>query len=232
MGFKKFCPKCGKETNLFIDKICADCFLSGKKIFTVRKPNISQCKQCHRLFISGEEKHFDQQIIAENIADNIDFIEELDQPKVFVEIEQKTDLDYVAEVKVEGFLTDQLVEQKKIINFALREVNCDACMKLSSDYREAILQVRSEDKSNKPQILELVEDLLKTEKLKDPLSGSSKIIELKYGYDFWIGSKKAAVKVSRYLEKLYKTKMVVSKKLIGEDDQGKRKYRHTFCIKF
>ena len=231
MGFKKFCPKCGKETDLLIEKTCADCFLMGKKIFTVKKPNISQCKHCQRLFISGEENHFDQEIIAQNIASHVDFIEELEQPKVFVELEKKTDLDYVAEVKVEGLLTDKVVEQKKILNFALREVNCDACMKLHSDYREAILQVRSEDKSNKPQLLELIEGLLKIENAKDPLSGASKIVELKNGYDFWIGSKKAAVKVSRYLEKLYKTKMIVSKKLIGEDDQGKRKYRHTFCIK-
>ena len=231
MGFKKFCPKCGKETNLLVGKICADCFLMGKKLFTSKKPNISQCKNCQRLFLSGEEKHFNKQIIEDYISKHVTCIAELEQSKVLVEIEQKTELDYIAEIKVEGLLTDKLVEQKKIINFALNEVNCDACMKLNSDYREAIIQIRSENKENKPQMLDLVETFLKKENVKDPLSGASKIIELKNGYDFWIGSKKAAVKVARYLEKLYKTKMIVSKKLIGEEKSGQRKYRHTFCLK-
>jgi NMD protein affecting ribosome stability and mRNA decay len=33
------------------------------------------------------------------------------------------------------------------------------------------------------------------------------------------------------LSKLYKVPQVVSKKLIGEEKSGDRKYRFTFCIK-
>jgi NMD protein affecting ribosome stability and mRNA decay len=57
-----------------------------------------------------------------------------------------------------------------------------------------------------------------------PKNRTIKVEKINNGYDLWIGSKKAAAKVSRILSRMYDTRIVTSKKLIGEDDQGKRKY--------
>ena len=80
-------------------------------------------------------------------------------------------------------------------------------------------------------MLEVTKQLIAGEKEKDSLSAVIKILKGKNGYDLWIGSNKGAGKVARKLSKLYKTKIIISKKLIGEDDGGKRKYRLTYCIK-
>ena len=126
---------------------------------------------------------------------------------------------------------DNLVEQVKIVWVKLTSTMCDSCMKLDAEYREAIIQLRGKDKEESGQLLKITLDLLNKERAKDSLSGASKRVELKTGFDLWVGSKKAAVKVSRYVAKLYDVKLKVSSKLIGAEKSGKRKYRFTFCVK-
>ncbi len=231
MSFKKFCPKCGNETTVLVGKICLNCFLENSKLFEVDKINISKCKHCQRLLSSGKWADFNDETIAEDVSLKVKIIPEVKEPKIFVELEKYDDINYEALIQVKGIINDSIVEKEKSVKFQLKETTCDACMKLNSDYREAILQIRSEKKENEDAMFELAKNLLNAERAKDPLSGTSKISKVKNGYDLWIGSKKAAAKISRQLSKLYDTKITASKKLIGEDEQGKRKYRHTFCVR-
>lgn len=231
MTFKKFCPKCGKETDVFIGKICKDCFLEKNNLFSLKKINITQCKICKKILVAGKWVDFSEEAIAEEVANKVKILPELNTPKIFVELEPHIDNNYTALIKIEGILNNYLIEEELVAKFKLKEITCDACMKLNSDYREAIIQLRSKRKENEDDVFLLAKNLLDLEKSKDPLSGTSKIEKVRNGYDLWIGSKKAAVKVTRALSKFYNVKPVISKKLIGEDEQGKRKYRHTFCIR-
>ncbi|MDD3083471.1 MAG: 60S ribosomal export protein NMD3 [Candidatus ainarchaeum sp.] len=231
MSFKKFCPKCGKETEQFVENICLDCFLKKKELFEVEKPKFFLCKYCLKLLFKNKWVDFNDESIAKEIALNVNIIKELKQPKIFIELEKKSRLDYKALIQVRGLLSKTLVEREKEINFQLRETTCDSCMKLNASYREAILQLRAKSEKDSFEMLQLTKNLLKKEMLKDSLSGTSNIIKTKNGFDLWIGSKKAASKVSRELARIYNVKIIVSKKLIGEEKSGERKYRHTFCIK-
>ncbi len=231
MSFKKFCPKCGNETSQLVDKLCLKCFTKNNTLFDIGKVKFFICKWCGKLLFNNTLKGFEEETIAQEIATHVKIIPQLEKTKVFVELSKLSELDYEALIKVQGFLADNLVEDKKIIKFQLKETTCDSCMKLNADYREAILQLRSENMDEAESMLKLAEELLKKEKVKNPLAGTSKISKVRNGFDLWVGSKKATVKVSRYMAKLYDTKIIVSKKLIGEEKNGKRKYRHTFCIK-
>jgi len=231
MGFKQFCPKCGKETNLLIGKICLDCFLKNNKLFSIEKINITQCKHCQKLLSMGKWIDFNDEILAQNVASNVKIIPEIEEPKIFVEIQSYPELNYEALVQIKGIINNTIVEKEDSIKFQIKETTCDSCMKLNSNYREAILQLRSEKKENEDSMFQIAKNLLDMERSKDSLSGTSKILKINHGYDLQIGSKKAAIKIARHLAKLYNTKIVVSKKLIGEDEQGKRKYRHTFCVR-
>lgn len=231
MSFKKFCPKCGKETDLFVGKICKDCFLQNNKIFSVKKINISKCKHCNKILTSEKWVDFSEEEVAEEVASKVKITQELNDPKIFVELQSHPNNNYEALIKIEGILNNFLIEEELVSKFQLKETTCDSCMKLNSDYREAIIQLRSQKKENEDSMLELTQNLLDMEKSKDNLSGTSRIEKVKNGYDLWVGSKKAAAKIIRNLSKFYGVRPVVSKKLIGEDEQGKRKYRHTFCVR-
>ncbi len=231
MSFKQFCPKCGKETTLLVGKVCLDCFLKNNKLFEVEKINITQCKHCQKLLFSGNWIEFDDGVIAQEVARNVKLNSEIKDPKIFVELERYPESNFEALIQVKGIINNSMIEKEDSIKFQIKETTCDSCMKLNSNYREAILQLRSSKKENEDAMFELAKNLLDAQRSKDSLSGTSKILKIKNGYDLQIGSKKSAVKIARYLAKLYGTQIVMSKKLIGEDEQGKRKYRHTFCVR-
>ena len=233
MSFKKFCPKCGKETDTIIGKECLSCFLEKAKLFEVKNQKISVCKHCNKMLIKGHWEDFSERLISEEVALKVKISTNfnLEDAKVLVELQKRSDIEYEALVKVKGLISSNLVEQEKIIWVKLTSTMCDSCMKLDAEYREAIIQLRGKDKGESGQLLKITLDLLRKERAKDSLSGTSKVIELKSGFDLWIGSKKAAVKVSRYVAKLYDVELKVSSKLIGQEKSGKRKYRFTFCVK-
>jgi NMD protein affecting ribosome stability and mRNA decay len=231
MSFKKFCPKCGKETSSFAGKICLNCFMDKNEIFTIDKINISKCKHCLKILDSGTWIDFSEEEIAEMVAKKVKVVNEVEEPKIFVELEKFDNINYEALVEVKGIISNSVVTEQKSIKFQIKETTCDACMKLNSEYREAIIQLRSEKRENEDDMFTVAKNLLMAESSKDALSGTSKIEKVRNGYDLWVGSKKAAAKVSRELSRMYGTRIVNSKKLIGEDDQGKRKYRHTFCVR-
>lgn len=231
MSFKKFCPKCGEETSSFAGKICLKCFMNKNELFSIEKINITKCKYCQKILDAGVWVDFSEEEIAQIIASKVKIVNEVLEPKIFVELEKFDEINYEALINVKGIIENNIVEQDKSVKFQLKETTCDSCMKLNSDYREAILQLRSEKKENEDDMLLLAKNLLDQERSKDSLSGASKIEKVTNGYDVWVGSKKAAAKISKELARIYKTKITTSKKLIGEDDQGKRKYRHTFCVR-
>ncbi|MDD3160134.1 MAG: 60S ribosomal export protein NMD3 [Candidatus ainarchaeum sp.] len=231
MSFKKFCPKCGKETEYLIDNLCKDCYLQGKSIFDIEKSNISVCKFCNKTKIGNHWFEVNDELIGNQIANMIKPNKDLKQPKILVTLEKFLENNYSAVVAVEGFLSDILVKDIKEIKFQVKETTCDSCMKINASYREAVVQLRANDKNDREEIFKMALDILKKDKSNDSLSDTSKIIKLKTGYDLWVGSKKSAIKISSFIAKLYNCQIKRSKKLIGQDDNGEQKYRYTFCMK-
>jgi nonsense-mediated mRNA decay protein 3 len=231
MSFKKFCPRCGKETEELVGKICINCFKEKNKLFSVGKVKINLCKYCGKILHNDLNEDFSEEALGEEVASQVKLVNELKQPKIFVEIQKLSDVDYEALIKVQGFLGNTIVEEEKTIKFQTKETTCDACMKLNSDYREGIIQLRSKDDDTALEMFEITQGLLQKERAKNSLSGISKITEVKNGYDLWVGSKKASAKISREVSKIFDAELKVSKKLIGQEQSGKRKYRFTFLVK-
>jgi len=233
MSFKKFCPKCGKETDKFVGKICLDCFLKEKNLFSIKKQKMFVCKHCGKILVKGKWQDFSESLIIEEITSKVKINKDvnLENINIIIDLVKKDDEKYEALVKVKGIVEGNLIDGEKVIQIKISITTCDACMKLNSEYREAIIQLRGKNLEESKEMMKNALDLLDKERAKDSLSGTSKIIELKEGYDLWVGSKKAAAKVSKYMAKMYNTQVKLSSKLIGEEQSGKRKYRFTFCIK-
>ncbi|MFA6269465.1 MAG: 60S ribosomal export protein NMD3 [archaeon] len=231
MSFDKFCARCGKSTESIIGGVCSKCFLERHDLFEVKDIEIERCVKCGKIHFKGKWTSISNEEIANEVSSKIKLNHELDQPKIFVELEPITELDFAAKVTVTGFIKGVLVEQTKQTEFSLFKVSCDSCMKLVSNYREAIIQLRAGSQSEADSMLEVTKQLLKAESAKDALSAAIRVLSAKNSYDLWIASNKGAIKAARKLSKLYKSKLIVSKKLIGETDEKKLKYRFTYCIK-
>ena len=175
---------------------------------------------------------YSEQDIKEELGAKVKLNHDLDKPMIDVELVKIEPFEYDTIVKVKGFINDALLEQEKGFKFKLQKVSCDACMKLSSNYREAVIQLRAYDNKETDEMLKLAQTMIEKEKLHDSLSGIVKTVKVKTGgYDIWVGSKKASKKVVRYMSKLYKVQVISSKTLVGLQEGGKPDYRFTFCIK-
>jgi len=231
MGYDKFCAKCGQKTSALINGVCQDCFLQKKQIFTMSKPHFTVCKFCGKFLSHGKWFFFTEESIKDDLIKSVHLDHELEKGKIFAEVKRLSDNDFAALIKVEGFIKDVLISEEKSINFSVKPTTCDACMKLNANYREAVIQIRA-PKDEAKGMYEFAIAMLDKERAANSLSGTSKIIESPYGYDLWVGSKAAAVKVSRALSKTYNLKVVTSKKIIGEEGGHCHfKFRFTYCLK-
>jgi nonsense-mediated mRNA decay protein 3 len=232
MGFDRFCAKCGKTTDALIHGLCSDCYLKKHDLFEVKEIHIEKCVKCGKVLMKGKWQGASDEAIGNEVASKVKPLHDLDQPKILVELNPLTEIDFSAKITVEGFLYDVLVSQTKTSEFSLQKVSCDACMKLVSNYREAIIQLRADDEDTRESMLEVAKQFLADEQSKDSLSAAIKTLKGPTGYDLWIGSNKGASKVARKLSKLYKVHIKSSKKIIGEEGgRGNFKYRFTYLLK-
>ena len=104
MSFKKFCPKCGKETDTIIGKECLSCFLEKAKLFEVKNQKISVCKQCNKMIIKGHWEDFSERLIGEELASKVKINTNFNlcDIKVLVELQKRNEIEYEALVKVKG----------------------------------------------------------------------------------------------------------------------------------
>ncbi len=231
MSFEKFCAKCGKVTDSLVSGICANCYFKKHSLFSIKDFEIERCVKCGKIRVKGRWEQYNHELVATAVVAKVKVNSDVEQAKVFVELEPLTEVDFVAHINVTGFINEVLLEEKKDYEFFLQKVSCDSCMKLVSNYREAIIQLRSSSAEDAEPMMQIAKEFLASEQSKDSLSAVVKTQKGPTGYDLWIGSKKAANRVARKLAKLYKTTPKLSKKLIGEEEDRTQKYRITYLIK-
>lgn len=220
---KKFCPKCGKETNEFYENLCKNCFLekfsSLEKI--PKKILIKECKFCG--------KYFYKKILKENVESLIEAIlsEILEKGKIesinYRIFENKLKMEIETKIrglkKAEEFLSELIIKQSI----------CNICQMKEKGYAQAIIQLRCSDK-----ILPKIEEDIRREveilNKFDLLAFISKIEKEKNGLNFYIGSKKSAREIAKILKRKYKAEVKFSRKLVGFE-RGKKVYRDTILIK-
>lgn len=225
-----FCPKCGTEKGPFIKGFCTKCFLEDNKLINIDKRfSIAKCKRCGKILVSGRW-------VKDN-ADNLTrFV--LSKIKWYSMAKKSLDLEIVREAKgaklylnVSGEIEGKPINATYESFIEYRFQYCDACLKISSSYHEAVIQIRFQDKSREKEVLFLVKEILASKLKEDTLAQIVKTIRRKNGYDLLIGSKKAAKLAVAELKKKYKAKIKVSPSLIGITKDGRNKIRYTYSVR-
>jgi NMD protein affecting ribosome stability and mRNA decay len=219
---KKFCPKCGKETEKFYNKVCKDCFLS-RLSFIGKIPDrliIKSCKSCGRFFIDDKpvdspEEALDlilSELLKQKEVKNVDY--EIKDDKAVVSINLKID--------------DAEKTEEKTLNLTSKNILCKSCHMKSSGYFRALLQVRAPEKLLSS-LQKEVEDQVEFLNRFDKLAFISNLQPVKNGFDVYIGSKAAVAQIAKNLKNKYKANIKVSRKLSGSIS-GKKVYRDTVLV--
>ncbi len=207
-------------------------------MFELHELNARVCKTCKKVLLRNTWTGLSEELIQDELTKKVKPIPQLLQPKIFVKVktipvdfDKEKALLFEANVKVVGFLGSELVEEEENFTVRLPREMCDSCMKLISNYREGIIQLRGRDKEEAELMKTQLLTFLDNEKSRDTLSAVIKTINQKNGYDFWIGSRKATTKAANFFKKFYKAEIKESSKLIGVDEKGRNKFRMTYLIR-
>jgi len=138
-----------------------------------------------------------------------------------------------AKVVVKGFIDSVPLLFEEKVSLKTEPFQCDYCMKLLSQYHEAVIQLRSKTKTKKalkPVLTQLL-SLIESQKAKDSLAVVTEVREKKEGFDLKVGSKKAAYSAVRQLERGLGAETKASSTLRGVTKTGKEKRRFTFLLR-
>ena len=235
---RRFCVKCGKETNELVRSLCKECYMEKHSLIELPKEmeldfdaRSGKIKAGHEWVVKGEQS------VGELVGDKVLKLAkkarlELKNLRIDVEDREKY---FDCAVSFGTSLEGVELAFERQVKVRLRKTISDASMKLASNYHEAIIQVRfrggftdKEAESKRDSVLEL----LREQKLKDELSEAIDVKGERGGYDLFVGSAKSARIVSTKAARKFNGQVVHSSKLLGTDRNGKVKFRHTFCIRF
>lgn len=230
---REFCPKCGTEKGPFVKGFCLNCFSAEQELAELPEEiPLEYCGRCNKFKYKNKFIEFNDAMLTDLILSKLKPKEaSIDSVKInFVEVTEGKKL---AVVEIEGTVDGKKIsfDKKSVIKF--RAGICDACMKASSNYFEATLQLRFDslpDNAKKNKVMaEVYEFLAPMEKI-DPLAKVIDIERDKKGFDLKIGSKKAAKDLADFLARKSKSRVIPSHKVVGVKN-GEQKKRFTFCVR-
>lgn len=237
----KFCPKCGVEEqkdNLLIDGLCQKCFSKENPLLLKFKdPKIIICNSCnsymyknkwHPNLAKDPLKNL-KKIISKLFYEKLEFNPEAKITKVEInplppkdsQIKQKP-VQLNIELKIEGILFDKKLKETYEIPLKINSSICNICKKKTSNYYEAILQIRPKSK----QVLDFIKENINFK--KDVFI--TKQEDLKYGYDIYLTSQSYTKHLAGILKKKFNGEFKISHTLFGRKE-GKDVYRTTILIK-
>ncbi|MGV9169235.1 MAG: 60S ribosomal export protein NMD3 [Promethearchaeia archaeon] len=238
------CYLCGKPA--VVEGLCAECYNEEHPLIRVDTPlRMLICDRCGAVKMQGRWKQITERIsspeelIAIQLEILLDKEVEMVAEDVTYSVIQKKRLDRVVYIDIiaHGCSHPELTPHTETheVEVRLDYGTCDSCGMMRGGYHEAILQIRADDrkitKAEEDEILETVTDLTIGEYGKDSMAYITEISRTKYGIDIKIGSEHLCRMISDDLESRYLADRKQTYKLIGQESDGKEKYRTTILLR-
>ena len=228
-----FCPLCGKEKGRFIKGLCKECFLKKHKLVEIPETiSFEQCKTCGKARLFGKMAVPEPKNLALLVEKKVK-ARDLENETVHAMVSIEEDGTFSAKVLVKGIIDNVPLSFEEKVLLEPAPVQCDACMRLSSQYHEAIIQLRAKDGKKKKlkAILPKLIGFVEASHSKDSLAAVTDVSEKREGFDLKVGSKKAAQKAARQMKTKFNAETKSSSVLNGVDKSGNEKYRFTFLVR-
>lgn len=233
MKGKNFCPLCGSEKARFIKGLCEQCFLKKNKVIEAPAAiQVAQCRDCGKTRIAGKTSEFDPEKISALVQKKVK-VRDLEKSVVSVSVGENDEGQILARVLVKGIIDNVVLSFEKMVPIEMKPVQCDACMRLSSQYHAAMIQLRSKggNKKRLEEILPKVIAAVESSRSKDSLAVVIEVLKKREGFDLKVGSKKAAQNAVGMLKTEFGAETKFSTVLIGMNTSGKAKNRFIFLVR-
>jgi len=231
-----FCVECGKETAIYKNGVCKDCYVKSKTFTDGPKYiDVTYCGHCNSYKYKNTWTTEDlNSVLVRFIKDAFQISKELKNVEITIEQQKETDSNAFT-IYITGMIEDVEVEEKHEIILRLKKTVCDVCSKRFGGYHEAILQIRADQRKlsdeRKQDIKTTVEGLVESHVAKG--NRGLFITDIGYehgGIDFYLSDKNAASSIVKKLHETYGGEIKKSSKNIGMKD-SKQVYRMTFLLR-
>jgi nonsense-mediated mRNA decay protein 3 len=229
-----FCPQCGRENEELFKGLCRSCFLTQSHLITLPPElEVELCAHCTSTHFGGKWQELnlsEDDIIAKTVYEEciLDMYAE-DVTLTLEIINQKGSVQELM-VMAKGKVLGQSLERERRISVNIKRTVCPECSKFISGYYEAVIQLRADQRPLKPDEIQKADDIIsrRLEKLvrKNRMAYLTQKAELKEGVDYYLGSYKAARKISSGLKDQMGGIIKESPRIIGRDkSRGKDLFR-------
>ncbi|MCK4634425.1 MAG: hypothetical protein KAT37_00970 [Candidatus Aenigmarchaeota archaeon] len=212
----KFCPACGKETDVLFNGLCESCFGKKNKLAEIpEKIKIKVCSDCGK--IEGARiRKFDEKEVEKIIMKNIKTNGKIKDIKI-------TERNDIVKIEVSGLMEGK-IEKKEILEtkIMIKKRLCEVCGKVRGGYYEAVLQIRSGDKKKIENSLNILKNIISKKGV------ITKIEQNKNGVDIYFTPKKILKYV---LKSLPKTKEIKRSYTLVTKKDGRDLYRNTVLVR-
>lgn len=208
----KFCFICGKKTKNLTEGYCEECYKNEFKLLKVpEKFSFTICPRCNYVKHRNNWKDVE---IEELIKQEIKPLGKIVEIKV-----EKNDKIHIS---VKGFLKDykNLKKEVYIIPLKLKKILCPQCIKKSTGYYEAILQLRGNVTDN---IIDFIDNQAVIQ------NEFYRLERVKNGLDFYIVNKSFANRTAELIKKRFKATIKKSFKVVTRKE-GKNIYRNIILV--
>ena len=231
-----FCCECGKESPIFRDGVCIGCYLKSHT-FTKGPAYIDLpvCVHCnsYKYKATWSSDLFDD-AIQRAIKNEFQINNELDNVKINTECKDAMD-GKSCKVLISGFLDDVEIAEEHSVHVRLKRSVCDVCSRRQGGYYEAIVQVRSTNRSLTKKELDDIANTVECF-VEDMQSKGNRGLfitdmgEERGGLDFYISEKGAGFNIAKKIQEKYGGEIKKSSKDAGMKD-SRQIHRMTFLIR-
>ncbi len=241
-----------KEKGSLIEGLCAECYLSENRL--VKAPDNLVLKVCNTCsgyllnnsfrdivldprseYLEGAKELVSSEIeVLQESAEGIRFEDFEDSEGVDVSFDAEytspEDIMVELEVWVKFFNTENPLHDQDRVRVKLSKTTCEVCQKQKTGYYEALLQIRGKDEIPEEKLRKILKKLqAKFQKTygKNRDEFVAKIQQKHGGLDLYTSSADVAKELGRFIKYEYGAKLEESAELVGETDDGQRKYRVT-----
>ena len=235
-----FCPKCGSEDEELYEGICRSCFVKEAKLMNI--PNnleITVCAHCGSLLKGLKWEDCDlsvEELITSAVMENYEKLSYVQNFKLSVEILTIRGSNYECIIHAEGTVMGTKIVEDYSTNVKIKKGACPDCSKCASGYFESVIQIRADNRFPTPNELHTIDNIMRNKisalSVKNRMAYVSDVSTLKEGVDYYIGSYKAAKKLTSAVKDVMGGVIQESPRLVGRDkSRGKDLYRVWISIR-
>jgi nonsense-mediated mRNA decay protein 3 len=235
-----FCPRCGSEDQELYEGICISCFVKEAKIITIPQDlEVTICAHCSSLLkgIKWEDCELsEEELVTLAVMENYETSSYVEDLEFTVEILTIRGSIYECIIHAEGNVMGTRIIEEHTTNVKIKKGSCPDCSKYASGYFESVIQIRADRRFPSPKELETIDQIMraKTSSLavQNRMAYVSDVSVIKEGVDYYIGSYKAARKLTTAVKDVMGGVVQESPRLVGRDkSRGKDLYRIWISIR-